>query len=402
MRILITGGPVHAHIDAVKIVTNVFKGGHMAALAESLAGHEYFYNVTYLTTKGATQPSTCGPKGRCRNLEIIHHSGFDDYMQKVLELAPKMDAVVLGAAVANLIPLNPIQGKFPSHDYLPGDVIPIEFTIAPRIIDKVKDVAPKTHLFGFKLLKDVPHEELVTAAYGLLLDSKATAMFANDATDLNQITMVTKERGEHPMNRGDIPAAISEFCHDEYYRTNVTNEDMTTDFNLRALVHKFEPVWQPVKEGYIFGTVALRHPDGGFQTTARGKNEIKSQVHVLNVDHGKKEVTASHKATLNAPLLDYIFEANEDVSAIVHLHCQIDGLPTMDYAPPGTIRDSCRHVTTSINIQNHGCFLLLRSISDTHIYTIKGIQDSNNDPMIVGSEQMYDLLKKNGAIHVLP
>jgi phosphopantothenoylcysteine synthetase/decarboxylase len=32
MRILITGGPVHAYLDAVKIITNKFKGGLMAEL----------------------------------------------------------------------------------------------------------------------------------------------------------------------------------------------------------------------------------------------------------------------------------------------------------------------------------------------------------------------------------
>ena len=34
--ILITGGPVHAHIDAVKIVTNNFKGGRMAQFADDV------------------------------------------------------------------------------------------------------------------------------------------------------------------------------------------------------------------------------------------------------------------------------------------------------------------------------------------------------------------------------
>ena len=34
MRILITGGPVHAKLDAVKIITNTFKGGLMAELGK--------------------------------------------------------------------------------------------------------------------------------------------------------------------------------------------------------------------------------------------------------------------------------------------------------------------------------------------------------------------------------
>src|ERR1035441_6034934 len=98
-------------------------------------------------------------------------------MKQVVELAPKYDAVILGAAVANLIPVERFPGKFPSHNYKPGDIIPFSLKIAPRIIDEVKAVAPKTHLFGFKLLSGVPHDELISAAYGVLLESHATAVF---------------------------------------------------------------------------------------------------------------------------------------------------------------------------------------------------------------------------------
>ena len=35
-RILVTGGPVHAFLDDVKIITNSFKGGLMARLVTDL------------------------------------------------------------------------------------------------------------------------------------------------------------------------------------------------------------------------------------------------------------------------------------------------------------------------------------------------------------------------------
>ena len=145
MKILVSGGPVHAYLDAVKIITNKFKGGRMYQLARELAG-DYGYEVIYLTPKGIDRDPYYGPKGFCK---IVFHDGFEDYRKKVLELAPQMDAVILGAAVANLIPANPWKGKFPSHDYKPGEIIPIDFTIASRIIDEVKEVAPDTHVFGF-------------------------------------------------------------------------------------------------------------------------------------------------------------------------------------------------------------------------------------------------------------
>src|SRR3989338_4353150 len=152
-RILVTGGPVHSNLDAVKIITNRFKGGLMVQLAESLLGFET--QVSYLCGIGAQQPS---PQAR---LDVVMHEGFDDYRRKVLELAPDMDGVVLGAAVPNLIPAKPWQGKFPSHNYRPGDIISIDFMISPYVIEEVKKVAPGTQLFGFKLLSGANHEDLI-------------------------------------------------------------------------------------------------------------------------------------------------------------------------------------------------------------------------------------------------
>lgn len=163
-KILITGGPVHAHLDSVKVITNRFKGGLMCQLVEDLLGYD-----THVTYVCAPSVGAVLPKEHDR-LTLVTHGGFDDYYRKVLELAPTMDGVILGAAVANLIPANPYQGKFPSHSYKPGDIIPLNFKIAPRVIDEVKRVAPNAQLFGYKLLSNVSRDELIRAAYGIVLD----------------------------------------------------------------------------------------------------------------------------------------------------------------------------------------------------------------------------------------
>jgi hypothetical protein len=364
MRILITGGPVHAYLDAVKIITNKFKGGLMAELADKFKlqpdGHKV--EITYLTAKGMKVPSTNNPT-------ILYHDGFEDYRYKVKYLAPDFHAIVLGAAVANLIPLNPLKGKFPSHNYKVGDRIPIDFTIAPRIIDEVKFVAPKTHLFGFKLLSGVPHEELISAAYGVLLESKATAVFANDAKDLMHKYAVTKERGVHPMNLDDMAKFIRQCVDDAYYHTRFINAPSTgfaqAEQTFGDLAKRFADKFTPVPEGYVFGTIAIKMPDGSFLTTGRGKNELDDLAHVHSVDHDTHTVftTGIRKATLNAPLLDWIFRHNGRVSAIVHFHwCDPAVKHTLEYAIPGTVRDSKRlksNLTESFYIKGHGSFLLL-------------------------------------------
>jgi len=365
MRILITGGPVHAYLDAVKIITNKFKGGLMAELADrfALSSQGKDVEITYLTSKGSKVPCTNNPT-------ILYHDGFDDYRYQVKYLAPEFDAVILGAAVANLIPLNPLKGKFPSHNYKVGDRIPIEFTIAPRIIDEVKLVAPKTHLFGFKLLSNVPHEELVSAAYGVLLESKATAVFANDAKDLMHKYAVTKERGVHPMNLDDMVVFIKQCVEDTYYHTRqlgIPASYPVGNFLFHMLAERFADKFQPIPEGYVFGTIAIRNLDGTILTTGRGKNELDDIAVVHSVDHAKYEVLTfgDRKASLNAPLLGWIFKHNKDARAIVHYHTPHPDLPTLPYAIPGTLRDSTRFqndIQSSFNIAGHGCFLILDKV----------------------------------------
>lgn len=375
-KILVTGGPVHTHLDAVKVITNKFRGGRIAQLAYDLHWPDR-YEVTYMHSeicpmprvlKGDVNPHSMevakkGFKDNHYVIKILKHSGFHDYMDRVLRMAPDYDAVVLGAAVANLIPLNPWEKKFPSHDYKPGDVIPIEFTIAPRVIDLVHKEAPKTHIFGFKLLSNAPHEELISAAYGVQQSSKATAVFANDTTDLSVKYAVTKERAVHTLPEVSLPEFIWDMMEDEYYRTEVTKQwDVPLAYtdDLKQLIEAYSHEFREVEGGYIFGTVAIRL-NGGFVTTARGKRELDQWSYVHQVNHETRTVHAHHnKATLNAPLLASIFAENEKVQKIVHYHREEEGLPTYDYAPSGTVKDSRReNVGSSFNVKNHGCYVLL-------------------------------------------
>ena len=354
MKVLITGGPVHAYLDAVKIITNRFRGGLMAELADDFL--RMGVDVSYL----------CAPKMGAKlpppstYLNIIEHNGFEDYQRLVLENALRVDAVILGATVANLIPVQTIKGKFPSHNYQPGDRIPIDFTIAPRVIDRVKKINPRTHVFGFKLLSNASHEELIRATYGIVCEAHATAVFANDTKNLKQKYAVTKERGVHAVTQSELAKWIRNTITDMYYYTTQTREENIPNDKLtriRNLIQTFSIRFMTVESGVVFGTVAIRCPEG-FLTTGRGKHELDTVVQVRKVDHEKKEViVGGHiKASLNAPLLARIFE-NPEVEYIVHYHEQESGIPTQPYAPPGTKRDTNRDIKTSFNIQEHGCML---------------------------------------------
>lgn len=350
-NILITGGAVHAKLDDVKIITNKFRGGMMAELADKLsaAGH----NITYITSKLSEKPKLVK--------EIIFHDGIWDYRDKVLAAAKNSDAVILGAAVANLIPVEPFKGKFPSHNYKPGDTINIPFTIAPRIIDEVKKVNPKTCLIGFKLLSGVSRDVLIDAAYEVLLGSKATIVFANDTADIENKFAVTKEKSIIPVSFSNLSNFILDIIDNEYYHTVPTTWYPWSIFDepmIKHMIAKYEFLFKQNNNKYFFGTIAKR-ADSGFYTTIRGKNtlDIDQFAYVRAVDHISKTVYASEKVTLNAPLLAKLFE-NPHVEWIVHTHKKIDGLPIVKYEMPGTVKDTMRDVRKSFNIQHHGCFLM--------------------------------------------
>lgn len=357
MKILVTGGPVHGKLDSVKLITNRFKGGLMADLALKLS--HLGADVTYLYSPeaGAIAPDA--------SIRRVIHAGFDDYEKIVKALSPSMDAVVLGAAVANLIPVKQFPGKFPSHNYKPGDIIPIDFMIAPRIVDMVKSVAPDVHLFAFKLLSNVAMDDLIAAAYGILLESKATAVIANDTSSILDKFIVTKERAVHAVSNDYLAEWIWDAINDEYYSTILQDMELEAGWEdeTRALVEKWKEKFISVETGLIFGTVAKRHGNR-FVTTGRGKHETESFSYVASVDDVSRVVTvAGQKASLNAPLLAKMFE-NPAVDHVVHYHEQVAGIPTYPYALPGTRRDTDRKNETSFNIADHGCILLFDKNGD--------------------------------------
>jgi phosphopantothenate-cysteine ligase len=360
-KILITGGPVHAHLDAVKIVTNRFRGGLMSQLAARLA-NDSDCQVVYLTAPRAVKPHEHD------RLLVLEHKGFFDYRDQVLGLAQSATDVILGAAVANLIPANPWKGKFPSHDYAEGDVVPIDFLVTPRVITEVKRHAPNVNLFGFKLLAGAPHEELMRAAWETLFSSRATAVIANEAGDLQTKYVRTREGAVHRLANDALAPFLREMMLDKYYRTCVVEPtsaaDRSAERALASLLARFQAhrpeLFVATADGMVFGTAAVRDPAGGFWTTGRGKRELQERVRVASVTHATRTVYAEGaRASLNAPLLDTVFKTLPQVQSIVHGHVQDPTLPTLGYAQPGTVADSQRAISGSFNIAQHGCFYLL-------------------------------------------
>ena len=172
---------------------------------------------------------------------------------------------------------------------------------------------------------------------------------------------LTKEKSIIPIN--NTKASLNNVKNDIYYKSIIRTDNIILDKNdlklYKQYIEKFKNKLTEKKynDKYYFGSVAIK-TGNGIITTIRGKKDLNEYTLVESVDHVNHIINVfNKKATLNAPLLDYIFQ-NKKVKAIVHLHEFDNKLPFYDYAFPGTLKDSVRNNTTSFNIMYHGVIYL--------------------------------------------
>lgn len=377
-RVVISCGPIPARVDSVKFITNRFKGGLAFGTAEYLIQNSNL-DVTIIAWKMTEIPENI-QKVLAWEKRVHLHTVLDvyEYYTWFETHAKEYDAFVMGAAVANLAPVNPYEGKFPSHKYQVGEKFSISFTIAPRAIDIIKKVNPRACLIGYKLFDAQTDEELVNVARHTLTDSKANIIFANTPKEAKSRKIaLTQDGAVMLMTYDEHNEMILSAVNQTYFHTDVvplTTEEQN-DVNIRrakAIVEMFEETF------WEYGTVAV--PVMGhksmFVTTARGHNG--EPVIIRNVDRETKTVYASGKATLNAPALWAMMTAFENKCLVIHRHEQetLDHskdlkekiLETETYKFPGTIEEydlvtvACKKGFQAIKIKHHG-YLAVRPIS---------------------------------------
>lgn len=328
-KIVISAGPIPARLDSVKFITNRFKGGLAMKTATYLA--EWPDNEVTLVVWKFTDISAV-------NKELFHEivfvSDVFEYFNWFAGHANDYDAFVMAAAVANLTPVSLYEGKFPSHNYKPGDEFDIRFMIAPRAIDEIKRRNPRACLIGYKLFDAQTDEELIDIARHTLEDSKANIIFANTPKDAKTRKIALMQDGSAVVYDFDQHMAlINRAIWQQYYTTEIEkpNGSFWSDINVReaeAMVKMFEKTFD--KYGTVAVTVNGRK--GVFLTTSRGHKKGPVAVFGVGTDNGKCIVKASGKATLNAPALDAMLALTGE-SYVVHRHADV-GSGT--YIFPGT------------------------------------------------------------------
>lgn len=233
MKILITGGPTNEYIDEVMKITNMSSGKIATELAEYFVSE--FHDVTLLLTKSVKYTFTC-PK-----MKIIRFETTDELFNAIKEEAKnEYDIIIHSAAVADYKPefsfrmedladeianfigdnARDINESFTTEDIrreifniltnpeckVNDDTkissvepnLTVKLGLTPKIIASLRQLFPNAFICGFKLLENVPKEELITAATKQIERCNTDLVFANDLAELrkgNKTRLVVSKKG---------------------------------------------------------------------------------------------------------------------------------------------------------------------------------------------------------------
>lgn len=313
-RIAISAGPIPARLDPVKFITNRFKGG-LALVAASYLAKQPDFEVTLVMWKHADMSHVPGSVKQLVTVDDVF-----EYYDWFVANANNFDAFVMAAAVANLTPAKPYGQKFPSHLYKPGEEFDIKFMIAPRAIDAIKPLNPRACLIGYKLYDEPDDGKLADIARHTLKDARANVIFANHpATAKDKKIAVTADGAAIPMSFKQHLEFMARAIRQEYFITELAplSDSEKSDPNIREALASAS-MYEHTFNG--FGTVAVpvKNHELMFATTSRGHGS--GPVIVRDVDAAAGIVTASGKATLNAPALYALLKKNGRNGIVVHRH----------------------------------------------------------------------------------
>lgn len=387
-RILITGGAVYGPLDDNKLVGNRVRGiwaiKFAAHLLNTLASTRE-YKVTLLlpdTLSSADIEEHLPLPGQRPDLTIVRHKGYWEYAKQCEELAHTHDVAIMAAAVVNWIPAEPVKGKMPTKGYNEGDIINVPFVLAPRVINRMRIWNPDLTLIGCKMLIGSQPDELVEAAYDVVLKAKCNAVVANDmGNGLRLKRVVHQDRTVIDFNDDftGFFAHLQGIIDDQHFTTLRPEISGSTtikgDPRFKNSIAFFNSIIDQYRDRFthrqvgndrVFGSLLVPTMAEGYLISPREKGEMFSSEDAAWVpakqDFSSERiyVAPGPKATLNAPLLVRMWEHwkhHPQVVAVLHLHEQLPNVPTAVYAPPGTVRDNLRdldNLPPAFNINGHG------------------------------------------------
>lgn len=358
-KVMISVGPIPGKLDSVKYITNRFKGGLALKTAKALkaAGMSVTVVAWYHTDLGDWDGDKCLVNDVFEYYKLIE--GYTGLGHQ------RFDAYIMAAAVANLVPKEPWEGKFPSHDYNVGDEINIPFTIAPRSIDIIKKNHPRSTLIGYKLF-DGDRDELIRAARHTLKESNANIVFANTPKDAKTKKIALTQSGaEIDMDFDEHVRFIIKAIDSRYYSTIVEHMPHRFDEHEISPYTLTNPFWgeraiECFQRANKHGSLSILRKDdrhrGSMMISGRGHKGVPTVFSVSDPDDSDLRVVASGKASANAPLV-WHFMKDRDYDIVLHEH-SFRNVPQYVYQFPGTAEETRipRNLgdVNAFNIESHG------------------------------------------------
>lgn len=170
-KILITAGPTWVAIDSVRVISNTATSNTGIMLAKGLAEHGA--KIKLLLGPAGDYPS----RGKCGVARFFFFDELDKLITKELS-SRDYDIVIHSAAVSDYAVDKPSKKKIGSGK----TQLQIKLKPLPKIIDKIRKLAPKVFLVGFKLEPDASVSGLIREGKKLMARSKLDLVVANIAT----------------------------------------------------------------------------------------------------------------------------------------------------------------------------------------------------------------------------
>lgn len=177
--ILITSGPTHAPIDAVRFISNRSTGRLGVCVAREVLARG---GRAFLLHGPGSQRPEARSNDETARLAVRDIETVEDLIAALGDLlrSERVDAVVHAMAVLDYVPAEPSREKMRSG--MPEWTVKLVRT--PKVIARIREISPDSILVGFKLESAKSEAELVDAARALAARSGAALVVANDLTQI--------------------------------------------------------------------------------------------------------------------------------------------------------------------------------------------------------------------------
>ncbi len=170
-HILITSGPTHSPIDAVRYIGNRSSGRLGCAMAT--AALDAGAHVTMVAGPGSV---VLGPRDGLHIARIATVEDLIRTLEDILTAGEVPDAVLHAMAVLDYVPAEPSSEKTPSGK----DAWTVRLVRTPKVIRLIRDWAPDALLVQFKLEVGCTDGELASAATDSMRGNRSDMVVAND------------------------------------------------------------------------------------------------------------------------------------------------------------------------------------------------------------------------------